>query len=302
MEKILPANEVWRLSTLKSVGDDIRGTITELGNSARLALSSKLADQPGHPKAPLYTTLIAVVAALGGLLFGFDTGVIAGAMLFVVPDFNLGPAQQGLVVSAVTFGALFGARAGGTSADTLGRRLTNIIAGMSFIAGSVVSPTAPNVDVLIASRIIIGLAIGLTSVAAPMYIAELSPARNRGKLVSLFQLAITAGILVSYLFDRALAPDQAWRWMLGLAGIPGALLVLGMITIPESPRWLLKAGSEKRRERRFRWCGLRRKSRRKFKKSTKISSTISWPSGWNCLCPGCVRHSWPASGSPFSNR
>ena len=193
----------------------------------------------------MYITLIAAVAAVGGLLFGFDTGVIAGAMLFIVPEFHLGPAEQGLVVSAVTFGALFGALIGGTSSDTIGRRWTNIAAGLSFVAGSIFSALAPNVEVLIASRVLIGLAIGLTSVAAPMYIAELSPPRNRGKLVSLFQLAITIGILVSYLVDRALAPDHAWRWMLGLAFIPGALLVLGMIAMPESPRWLLKTGAEK---------------------------------------------------------
>ena len=96
--------------------------------------------------------MIAAVAALGGLLFGFDTGVIAGAMLFIVPDFHLGPAEQGLVVSAVTFGALFGALAAGTSADTIGRRWTNIVAGISFIAGSALSALAPNVDILIASR------------------------------------------------------------------------------------------------------------------------------------------------------
>jgi len=193
----------------------------------------------------LYVTLIAAVAAVGGLLFGFDTGVIAGAMLFIVPEFHLGPAEQGLVVSAVTFGALFGALIGGTSSDTIGRRWTNIAAGLSFVAGSIFSALAPNVEVLIASRVLIGLAIGLTSVAAPMYIAELSPPRNRGKLVSLFQLAITIGILLSYVVDRALAPDHAWRWMLGLAFIPGALLVIGMIAMPESPRWLLKTGAEK---------------------------------------------------------
>jgi sugar porter (SP) family MFS transporter len=193
----------------------------------------------------LYITLIAAVAAVGGLLFGFDTGVIAGAMLFIVPEFHLGPAEQGLVVSAVTFGALFGALIGGTSSDTIGRRWTNIAAGLSFVAGSIFSALAPNVEVLIASRVLIGLAIGLTSVAAPMYIAELSPPRNRGKLVSLFQLAITIGILLSYVVDRALAPDHAWRWMLGLAFIPGALLVIGMIAMPESPRWLLKTGAEK---------------------------------------------------------
>jgi SP family galactose:H+ symporter-like MFS transporter len=188
--------------------------------------------------------MIAAVAALGGLLFGFDTGVIAGAMLFIVPDLHLGPAAQGIVVSAVTFGALFGALAGGSLADSLGRRWTNIAAGMSFILGSLLSAVAPNVEVLVVSRVIIGAAIGLTSVAAPMYIAELAPAQHRGTMVSLFQLAVTIGILVSYIVDRGLAPMQAWRWMLGLACIPGALLVVGMLPLPESPRWLLKNGTE----------------------------------------------------------
>jgi sugar porter (SP) family MFS transporter len=195
-------------------------------------------------KANQYITMIAAVAALGGLLFGFDTGVIAGAMLFIVPDLHLGPAEQGLVVSAVTFGALFGAFVGGSSADAIGRRRTNIVAGMSFMAGSLLSAAAPNVEVLIASRVIVGAAIGLTSVAGPMYIAELAPAQHRGTMVSLFQLAITIGILVSYIVDRALAPAQEWRWMLGLAFVPGALLVLGMLPLPESPRWLMKKGSE----------------------------------------------------------
>jgi MFS transporter, SP family, galactose:H+ symporter len=192
----------------------------------------------------LYIILIATVAALGGLLFGFDTGVIAGAMLFIIPDFHLAPAQQGLVVSAVTFGALFGALAGGTSSDAIGRRWTNILAGLSFVAGAIFSAVAPDLDILVVSRVLVGAAIGLSSVAAPMYIAELSPSRDRGKLVSLFQLAITIGILLSYIVDRALAPDHAWRWMLGLASVPGALLVFGMIAMPESPRWLVKRGAE----------------------------------------------------------
>ncbi len=209
------------------------------------ATSGSIDQRKGTSKATLYVTMIAGVAALGGLLFGFDTGVIAGAILFIVPDFHLGPAAQGLVVSAVTFGALFGAVAAGTFADTIGRRWTNIAAGIGFIVGSASSALAPNVDVLIASRAIIGLAIGLASVAAPMYLAELAPARHRGRLVSLFQLAITVGILASYSVDRLLAPEHAWRWMLGLAFIPGALLVIGMIPMPESPRWLLKKGAEK---------------------------------------------------------
>ena len=234
MERVFRSNESEHLRAVEKHED--RGS---------QPVPDSVAQRRRPPRAALYITLIAAVAALGGLLFGFDTGVIAGAMLFIVPEFHLGPGQQGLVVSAVTFGALFGALAGGTSADRLGRRRTNIAAGTSFIAGSVLSAMAPSVDALIVSRVIIGLAIGMTSVAAPMYIAELSPPRNRGKLVSLFQLAITIGILASYVVDRALAPEHAWRWMLGLAFVPGALLVLGMIAMPESPRWLLQAGEEK---------------------------------------------------------
>jgi SP family galactose:H+ symporter-like MFS transporter len=228
------------VSTLKGTSEAGRA---DEKSSSFIAPSSTVKE--GHPNATLYITIIAAVAALGGLLFGFDTGIIAGAMLFIVPDFHLGPAEQGLVVSAVTFGALFGALVGGSFSDSIGRRPTNIIAGISFIGGSLLSAIAPNVEVLVASRVIIGLAIGLTSVAAPMYIAELAPPRQRGRLVSLFQLAVTTGILVSYIVDRALAPEHAWRWMLGLAFIPGALLVLGMLPLPESPRWLLKRGGEK---------------------------------------------------------
>jgi len=248
MERTLPGNSSPRLSAAGTTGGDLNAvkSTTDMSSSAPSASEPKRMDQTKtHPETTSYIVLIAAVAALGGLLFGFDTGVIAGAMLFIVPDFHLGPAEQGLVVSAVTFGALFGALAAGTSADTMGRRWTNIVAGVSFVAGAVFSAIAPNVDILIASRVLIGLAIGLTSVAAPMYIAELAHARSRGKLVSLFQLAITIGILVSYIVDRALAPAHAWRWMLGLAFIPGALLVLGMIPLPESPRWLLKTGAEK---------------------------------------------------------
>ena len=248
MERIFRSNESPHLSPAAISGSDFSAvrSVTDMGSSAASPSEPKRIDQrKGRPEKTSYIALIAAVAALGGLLFGFDTGVIAGALLFIVPDFHLGPAEQGLVVSAVTFGALFGALVAGTSSDTMGRRWTNIVAGLSFVAGAVFSAIAPNVDVLIASRVLIGLAIGLTSVAAPMYIAELAHARSRGKLVSLFQLAITIGILVSYIVDRALAPAHAWRWMLGIAFIPGALLVLGMIPLPESPRWLLKTGAEK---------------------------------------------------------
>src|SRR5262245_8592597 len=196
---------------------------------------------PGRSGVP-YATLITLIAALGGLLFGFDTGVISGALLFIIPEFGLGPAAQGFVVGVVTLGALIGALLGGTAADAVGRRPTNIAGGAAFILGSIVSAIAPDVTTLIVGRLVIGIAIGLSSVAAPLYIAELAPARRRGTLVSLFQLAVTVGILASYLIDGILAPTQAWRTMLGVAVVPGAALVFGMLPMPESPRWLMKHG------------------------------------------------------------
>src|SRR5437764_13707521 len=143
------------------------------------------------PGRGAYATLITLTAALGGLLFGFDTGVISGALLFIIPDFHLGPAAQGFVVGVVTLGALTGALLGGAAADAVGRRPTNIAGGAAFILGSLVSAAAPDVATLIVGRFVIGIAIGLSSVAAPLYIAELAPARRRGTRVSLFQLAGT---------------------------------------------------------------------------------------------------------------
>src|SRR2546428_12383438 len=189
-----------------------------------------------------YATLITLVAALGGLLFGFDTGVISGALLFIIPECHLGAAAQGLVVGSVTLGALAGALLGGAAADAVGRRPTNIAGGATFIIGSLVSAAAPDVATLIVGRFVIGVAIGLSSVAAPLYIAELAPAGRRGTLVSLFQLAVTVGILASYVVHRMLAPATACPTLPAVLAIPGATLVFGMLPIPESPRWLLKHG------------------------------------------------------------
>jgi len=206
-----------------------------------LARSEPPQPAPG-PRAILYTALVTLIAALGGLLFGFDTGVISGALLFIIPEFHLGPAAQGFVVGIVTLGALAGALLGGAAADAVGRRKTNIAGGAAFIVGSLVSAVAPGVATLIAGRFVIGVAIGLSSVAAPLYIAELASARRRGTLVSLFQLAVTVGILASFIIDELFAPTHAWRTMLGVAVIPGAALVFGMLPMPESPRWLVKRG------------------------------------------------------------
>ena len=189
-----------------------------------------------------YVVFISSVAALGGLLFGYDTGVIAGAILFIQKTFVLDTQMQEIVVSVVLIGAIIGAFLAGGAADQFGRRWTLITAGIVFAVGALLSAFAPSVAVLLAGRFIVGLAIGVSSVAAPLYISEAAPRDSRGALVSLYQLAITIGILAAALVDYVLASSANWGLMLGLAIVPSVLLVGGMITMPESPRWLFAQG------------------------------------------------------------
>jgi sugar porter (SP) family MFS transporter len=185
---------------------------------------------------------VAAVAALGGLLFGYDTGVISGAALFIEREYRLSPFGVEVVVSSVLWGAVLGAAGGGFLADRLGRRPSLILLGTLFGIGAVGSALSPSVPWLVASRVVVGVAIGAASFITPLYISEVSPPDSRGGLVSLNQLAITFGILVSYLVDSALASSGAWRWMLGLAAVPALLLGTGMAFLPESPRWLVARG------------------------------------------------------------
>jgi SP family galactose:H+ symporter-like MFS transporter len=191
-----------------------------------------------------YVLLISSVAALGGLLFGYDTGVIAGAILFIQQTFALDTQMQETVVSVVLIGAVVGAFLAGGMADRLGRRWTLIAAGIIFAVGAVLSAIAPSITVLIAGRLIVGAGIGISSVAAPLYISEAAPRATRGALVSLYQFAITIGILCAALVDYAFAASANWPAMLGIALIPSILLVAGMIVMPESPRWLYAHGQD----------------------------------------------------------
>lgn len=188
--------------------------------------------------------LTAAIAGLGGLLFGYDTGVIAGALLFIKGDFDLGSFAQGLVVAAVPIGAVAGAAFAGPAADRYGRRLMILLAAFVFIAGALASAAAPGVEVLVLARIVIGVAIGLASAAAPVYISEVAPAESRGRLVSFFQLAVTIGILVAYLVGLAFDGIEGWRWMLGLGVVPALALAFGMLRMPQSPRWLVMSGDD----------------------------------------------------------
>jgi SP family galactose:H+ symporter-like MFS transporter len=181
-------------------------------------------------------------AALGGLLFGYDTGVISGAILFLEGDFAMSTFDTEMIVSGVLVGAAFGSFVGGRLADLYGRRGLLFVTALIFAAGALLCGAAPSVLMLIVGRIIVGLGIGLASGTVPVYISEVSSPEDRGWQVSLFQLAITIGIVLAYLVDYALAPIRAWRLMLGLAVVPAVVFGAGMWFLPESPRWLLKRG------------------------------------------------------------
>lgn len=198
----------------------------------------------GARRARRNVVLTAAIAGLGGLLFGYDTGVIAGALLFIKTDFELGSFAQGLVVAAVPIGAVLGAAIAGPAADTYGRRLMILAAAAVFIVGALVSAAAPGVEVLVIARVVIGVAIGLASAAAPVYISEVAPPESRGRLVSFFQLAVTIGILLAYLVGLAFDGIEGWRWMLGLGCLPALALAFGMLRMPQSPRWLVMHGDD----------------------------------------------------------
>jgi sugar porter (SP) family MFS transporter len=201
------------------------------------------AADPRHVRR--HVAVSAAITALGGLLFGYDTGVVSGALLFVKKDFGgLSSFQQELVTSLLLVGAVLGALAGGRLADWIGRRLTVLITASVFIVGVLLVAFTPSYPLLLVARVIIGLAVGSASTVVPLYIGEIVPPRLRGGLVSLNQLAITGGILVSYLIDYGLSGSGDWRLMFGLAVVPAAAMFIGMLFQKESPHWLIKQGRE----------------------------------------------------------
>jgi SP family galactose:H+ symporter-like MFS transporter len=193
-----------------------------------------------------FVYLAASFAGLGGLLFGYDTGVISGAELFFKNDFTLSTFALEVIVSGVLAGAAVGALGGGRLADIFGRRLLLIATAIIFAAGALICAAATSPGMLIVGRIIVGLGIGLSSGTVPVYISEVSPADARGWTVSLFQLAITIGILLAYVVDYAFAKSEAWRWMFGISLVPAAIFAIGMYFLPESPRWLVRHGDPTR--------------------------------------------------------
>ncbi|PTI43477.1 MFS transporter [Staphylococcus xylosus] len=189
--------------------------------------------------------LIFFLGALGGLLYGYDMGVISGALLFIKDDIPLNSFTEGLVVSSMLVGAIFGSGASGPMSDRLGRRRVVFIIAIIYIVGALILALAPSMPILVLGRLVIGLAVGGSTAIVPVYLSEMAPTEQRGSLSSLNQLMITIGILSSYLINYAFTPIEGWRWMLALAIIPSVILLIGVAFMPESPRWLLEHRSEK---------------------------------------------------------
>ncbi|KAK9023022.1 hypothetical protein V6N11_003256 [Hibiscus sabdariffa] len=191
-----------------------------------------------------YIMKLALSAGIGGLLFGYDTGVISGALLYIKQDFNVVDSEtwlQETIVSMTVAGAIFGAGLGGWINDRFGRRISILVADVLFFVGSIVMAVAVAPWMIILGRIFVGFGVGMVSMTAPLYISEASPARIRGALVSINGLLIAVGQFLAYVINLAFTRTPGtWRWMLGAAGLPALVQFLLMLTLPESPRWLYR--------------------------------------------------------------
>ncbi|AZS18085.1 MFS transporter [Paenibacillus lutimineralis] len=212
-------------------------------------MSSNISEQ-GDRVSMKFVTLVSIVAALGGLLFGFDTAVVSGAIGFMKQHFDLNDFQVGWAVSSLIIGCIVGALSSGVLSEKFGRKRVLITAAILFIIGSVFSAVPNTFNEFIIARMIGGIGIGITSTLCPLYNAEIAPAKYRGRLVALNQLATVTGISLVYfvnlwiagLGNEAWGISTAWRWMFAFGIIPGLLFLVLLFFVPESPRWLIKQG------------------------------------------------------------
>ncbi|WKG01634.1 sugar porter family MFS transporter [Mycolicibacterium sp. HK-90] len=202
-------------------------------------MSSDSRTTAGHGK---FLARLTAIATLGGLLFGYDTGVISGALLYMKDDLALSAFGEATVVSSLLFpGAAFGALFGGRVADRIGRKRSLMVCAVLFLAGAIACALAPNVQVMVAARIILGLGVGAAAVTCPLYLAEMAPAERRGRMVTINELMIVTGQMLAFatnaLLDHLIHDPHVWRTMLAVAAVPAVALLLGMLVLPDSPRW-----------------------------------------------------------------
>lgn len=213
-----------------------------------------------------FVKVIAIIATLGGLLFGYDTGVISGALLFMGAEMHLTPFTTGLVTSSLLFGAAFGALASGHFAAAAGRKKIIIVLAVIFAIGALGTSLAPDVHWMIFFRLVLGVAVGGAAATVPVYIAEIAPANKRGQLVTLQELMIVSGQMLAYIsnagFNAAWGGEQTWRWMLAIATVPAVALWFGMMFMPDTPRWYAMKG--------------RLAEARKVLERTRAKSDVEW--------------------------
>ena len=185
---------------------------------------------------------IYLFGALAELLFGYDTGIIGVAMLSLKKEFALDPATQGFVVSSLLLGAAIGVGLADRLADKFGRKALIIATGIVFAAGGLAGAFAPDVLFLVIARFVMGVGVGASAVVVSVYLVEVAPTRHRGKVGSLGQLMVVLGILSAYLVGYALQPSDGWRLMIGLSIVPAVILTVGMVFVPETPRWFITKG------------------------------------------------------------
>ncbi|XP_076110532.1 proton myo-inositol cotransporter-like isoform X2 [Mytilus galloprovincialis] len=219
--------------------------------------SVNVGNEPGHRKVVLnkqkektklsgFLLLLSFFAAIGGFLFGYDTGVVSGAMLLLKTNFDLSSFSEEVIVSVTIGSAAVFSICSGVLNEYLGRKLTIIIGSFVFTAGAIVLAVAQNIAMLISGRAILGIGIGIASMTVPTYIAECAPSELRGRLVTINNLFITGGQFIASVLDGAFSYDKTngWRYMFGLAGVPSAIQFVGFFFLPESPRWLISKGKE----------------------------------------------------------
>ena len=198
-----------------------------------------------------FIALVTVVAALGGLLFGYDTAVIAGAIGFLQSHFQLDPAMKGWAAASALLGCVIGVSFAGIFSDRMGRKKTLVLSGVLFLVSAIGTAVPNSFTLFVLFRMLGGIGVGVASMASPMYIAEITPAKVRGRMVSVNQFAIVTGMLIIYFVNYfiALNGDEAWnistgwRWMFASGAIPSAIFLLLLFIVPESPRWLVEKGA-----------------------------------------------------------
>lgn len=207
-------------------------------------MSNTTTNADGHvtEKAQPKAIFACLMAALAGLMFGLDIGVISGATKFIQQEFQISDQVIEWIVSSMMAGAALGALGAGSLSAKLGRKKSLMLGAILFVIGSILCGLATSPTMLIFARFLLGLAIGIASFTAPLYLAEVAPENIRGSMISLYQLMITAGILLAFLSNTAFSYYEAWRWMLGIIAIPGVLFLIGVFALPDSPRWLIMAG------------------------------------------------------------